>query len=239
VPATIAGKLMTNAFVYGSAFYLDVYLFKFWQIIRTFALFTLGFVFVGSLLRLLFKPNEAKSKIGALIKNTVIAGILISMSRWLMAALVDLSVIATSAVAAIPEYIYSDQWQQVAQCYAVPQSLNVKEEKTLDTNPLSNKTEYSPIDWKDIVPEGDDVSGPLMFFGMGILKFFQMSFMTQDANSSVDRSPLVIIAIIKIFLSVMFLLPLVVLMIVNIIRVAMLRLWIIFSPIIVLDNTFK
>jgi hypothetical protein len=41
VPATIAGKLLTNDLVYGSFFYLDRYLWQMRQFMRTMALYTL------------------------------------------------------------------------------------------------------------------------------------------------------------------------------------------------------
>lgn len=41
IPATIAGKLMTNDFIYGQAFYLDRYLWRMRTFMRTMALFML------------------------------------------------------------------------------------------------------------------------------------------------------------------------------------------------------
>jgi len=57
VPASIAGKLMTNDFTYGAVFHLDTYLWKLWILMRTFAFFTLGFIFIVSLIKHIVK-NE-------------------------------------------------------------------------------------------------------------------------------------------------------------------------------------
>ena len=55
IPAAIAGKLMTNTFVYGTFIGLDVYLWKLWVVFRNFANFALGFIFVGGIFKHLFK----------------------------------------------------------------------------------------------------------------------------------------------------------------------------------------
>jgi hypothetical protein len=41
IPAIIAGKLMTNDFVYGAMFNLDIYLWKIWNVMKNLANYTL------------------------------------------------------------------------------------------------------------------------------------------------------------------------------------------------------
>jgi hypothetical protein len=236
IPAKLAGWLMTNSFVYGTKFYLVDYLFKFWQIIRTFALYALWFYFVWSLLYAWFKPEEAKSKLATLFKNTLIAGILISMSWWLIAATVDLSVVFTSAVGSIPTQIYEQEREKKKLCFSTPIQVTIWEDKTIDPNLLSNPENHRQTMRDDIKPEGDNVSGPLMFFGTSVLKFFNMVYLPEEQSN--DPTKTIIVVFVKALLALWLVIPMVILVIVNIIRVVYLRLWIVFAPAIVLINVF-
>jgi hypothetical protein len=42
---------MSNTMAYGQAFFLDRYLFTMWQLMRSFSLFALGFLFIGSIIK--------------------------------------------------------------------------------------------------------------------------------------------------------------------------------------------
>jgi phage shock protein PspC (stress-responsive transcriptional regulator) len=55
----IAGKLMTNEFVVGGAFNIDVYLFKIHNIMRNFANFALGFFLLYIILKSFFSAEDA------------------------------------------------------------------------------------------------------------------------------------------------------------------------------------
>lgn len=247
IPAKLAGLLMTNYFVYGTSFYLVDYLFMFWQIIRTFALYGLWLYFVGYILYSWFHPDEAKSKIADLFKNTLIAGVLISMSWWLVAAAVDLSLVFTSAVASIPSQIYEQEWSKKQQCFSAPIRATLSPGWTPDADLAGNPTNHRAPDRKILKPEGDDISWPLMFFGASVLKFFDMVYIPEqqlqwswssDATIQRDLSKTLIIVFVKALLALWLVIPLVILMVVNMIRVVCLWLWIIFSPGIVLINIF-
>lgn len=249
IPAKLAWLFMTNYFVYGTSFFLVNYLFKFRQIIRTFALYALWLYFVGYLLYSWFNTKEAKSKIADLIKNTIIAWILISMSWRLMAAVVDLSVVFTSVVASIPSQIYEEEWQRKWWCFSAPIIVNIDPDRKVDTNTLSNPQNYTQLlERKKIQPEWDDVSWPLMFFGVSVLRFFHMSFQPTDhktewswsidANEQRQLSKTIIISFVKALLALWLVVPMVILMVVNLIRIVFLWLWIVFAPGIILINVF-
>jgi len=97
----IAAAAMDNSLVYGGAFHLTWPLFKFRQIIRTFANYTIWLYFVGSILAAFFW-NKLENVFSWLIKNVALAAILVNMSRWIIAALIDLSTLATFALWALP-----------------------------------------------------------------------------------------------------------------------------------------
>ena len=246
VPAQMAWALMTNSFVYGSSFFLDAQLFRFWQIIRTFCFYAVGFLLVGNILRAFFNPEKGMAKIWEVVKNTVLSVICISLSRWWIAALVDLSVVMTSAVASIPNFIYEQQRQKYQWCFSVPKEIIVWPDKGTDSTNLWNEDNLAPAIRKGIVPNGDNVSGPLMFFWSAVLKFFHTTIIPDDKQAAdgvkteqtVRRSATAIIAIIKLLFALMLIVPMIVLVIVNIIRVVTLWLWIVTIPIIIVWKFF-
>lgn len=103
----IAAAAMDNSLVYGGAFHLTNVLFQFWQIVRTFANYTIGLYFVGSILAAFFW-NKLENVFSGLIKNVAIAAILVNFSRWMMAALIDLSTLMTFSLWALPLHALGD-----------------------------------------------------------------------------------------------------------------------------------
>jgi hypothetical protein len=98
----IAGAALDNSLVYGKPFFLDVTLFRFWELMRTFTMFAVGFIFIGTILYAFVNPNEAQTKIKDVVVKSLIATIAINMSRFLVAAMVDLSTIGVVAIGALP-----------------------------------------------------------------------------------------------------------------------------------------
>lgn len=245
IPARVAGALMTNYFVYGSAFYLDIYLFKFWQILRTFSLYGLWFFFVAKLFWIITHPDEGLSGLGDLVKKVCIGGIAISLSWRAIAALVDLSIVMTAAVGSIPSFIYQEKRNTYKDCFSVPKEVVIEQGKHIDLPLASNQSNQTTIERKDIVAQWDNASWPLMFFGQWVLQLFKVWFLPDtktnpDGNTEKDvrRSAIAITSITKVLFSLMLIVPMVVLMIVNIIRVVILRLRIVFSPVIILAKVF-
>jgi hypothetical protein len=100
----ISWAALSNELVYWKAFFLDRSLWKFWQMIRTFSNFILWFLFIGSILFAFFRFWwwDDTWWVKSLFKNVAIAWLLINMSWWLVAALIDLSTIMVVAVWWLP-----------------------------------------------------------------------------------------------------------------------------------------
>lgn len=111
----IAGASLDNSLVYGEAFFLEKSLFSFRQLMRTFANFALGFIFVWSILFAFFRPNQEWGWVVKLMKRLVIAGLLINMSRWMVASLIDFSTIATTAMGWLPLHVMGEieEWKDL------------------------------------------------------------------------------------------------------------------------------
>lgn len=115
----IAWNAMDNSLVYWSVFHLDAPLRKFWNIMKNFANYALWFVLLYNILKSLFGRKwigsfkDGKSPLW-IVKNILIAGILIQASRFLLSAIIDISTIATYAIWWMPLTILknSDAWDQ-------------------------------------------------------------------------------------------------------------------------------
>lgn len=103
----VAGLALDNTLVYASVFHLDAPLWKFWNMMKNFANFALWFMVLYAIIKSILTyswewwAKDEKSPLG-IIKTTLIAGILIQASWFLVAATVDVSTIATYAVGGLP-----------------------------------------------------------------------------------------------------------------------------------------
>ena len=97
----IAWKLVDNSLVYGEVFWFDAVLWNLWIIIRNIANFTLWFIFIFYIFKYLIK-QDAKQDWKWLIIRALIAWVLIQSSWFIMAALIDISTIATYWVGWLP-----------------------------------------------------------------------------------------------------------------------------------------
>lgn len=106
---TVAGIAMDNQMVYWATFGFDSALWRIWNIAKNIANFMLGFLFVYSLFTIIVKGKTEEIK--KTIQNTLIAGILIQASRFITAAAVDLSTIATYAIGGMPLSVMGESEQ--------------------------------------------------------------------------------------------------------------------------------
>lgn len=102
----IAGTALDNSLVYGSFLHLDAALWNIWNIMKNFANFALWFLFVFTIVVNLFKGANGKSDPmeNAIwtVKSTLLAGVLVQMSWFIVAVLIDLSTILIYAVWGLP-----------------------------------------------------------------------------------------------------------------------------------------
>lgn len=109
----LAGIALDNSMVYGSFFHMDAPLWFFWNMTKNFANFALGFIVLFAILKGIFssfwdKWKDARNPM-EIIKKTLIAGVLIQASWFILAAVVDISTIATYAVWGMPMALLNDK----------------------------------------------------------------------------------------------------------------------------------
>lgn len=256
--ANLAGKFMTNDLVYGSFIHLDKSLWSLWNIMKNFANFILWFLVLYAIVRNIvwsvgWLDNKDWSPI-SVIKNTLIAWVLIQMSWFLMWAVIDLSTIMTSAIWSFPsQFIVSNEWfrnnindnlQNLSKGILTFDPTN--EEKMVTWEPTQSVSEMSDEDYNElldtIMPSYDSVSGPLLFIWLSVFEFGDIGM--SNGVSPVDYNAtdnwwdlflnLWISAIIIIFFSVMMFL----IFLFNFFRIIVLWIVIPLFPIIILLKVF-
>lgn len=106
----IAGLAMDNSLVYGEIFWLDNALFKFWQIMKNFANFALGFIFVWSILKYIFDMKWGKATNPKdIIVKLLLGAIWVNTSWFIIGALVDISTALTVGIWWLPLQLIGDQ----------------------------------------------------------------------------------------------------------------------------------
>jgi len=258
--AVLAWKMMSNDFVYGSVFNLDTYLWQIWNIMKNFANFTIGFMFLFYILKHLFDKDES---FGQLVKKKIVsflvAGILVQSSWFILWALLDITTIATSAVGSFPAQIIQKNDNTIQkndntiQKTLTAHLIEIKKTKVSFTEPKSGSCRFVSVD-KDsnkkvdenkdldkfldsILPSESSLSGPLMFIGASILKYFNFASehkLNQWASVTFLISTLINFGSISVFS-----LALILLFIINTVRVVLLWIIICFSPFLFLFAILK
>lgn len=256
----LAWKLMTNGLIYWEAFKLDSYLWKIWQMIRNLVNFAIGFYFLYCILRYILSPSKdiVPQKI---IKQSLIGGVLIQMSWFIVMILVDLSTILTATVASLPQQVVA-QSQNLQTTLKVINQNNLfaglsgkvmvcdlwennfrKNCKKVDRDASSGTGVDDQMLFDMMWPKSDDLSGPLMWLGFSV-------FRIQNALDEDNREYKGVSCVDKVFKEVfqfavwgvwvlLFGLSLVVLMITLVVRLAYLRIVVALSPLVVFLRSFK
>ena len=256
----LAWKLMTNGLIYWEAFKLDSYLWKIWQMIRNLVNFAIGFYFLYCILRYILSPSKdiVPQKI---IKQSLIGGVLIQMSWFIVMILVDLSTILTATVASLPQQVVA-QSQNLQTTLKVINQNNLfaglsgkvmvcdlwennfrKNCKKVDRDASSGTGVDDQMLFDMMWPKSDDLSGPLMWLGFSVFRI--QNALDEDnteykGGSCVDKvfKEVFQFAVWGVWV-LLFGLSLVVLMITLIVRLAYLRIVVALSPLVVFLRSFK
>jgi len=246
----LAGKLLTNDFVYGTFMHLDVILWKVWNFSRTVANFLIGFIFVFAIFKyLVFFNDKNVSVIKSYLPKLAIWTILVNASWFIIWALIDLSTILIVSFGSLASMITTDVYKK-----------NTEKNFTITTDWIIKKwcdvsqrwclwwfkiieNKKSDVSIRDILRYENSISGPLMFLWDSFFDINQVKTKIQNEWFSNDKyCNYSTGARMKFFLTllviVLFLVPMFILIIVNLVRIFRLRIYIWFSPLIFLDQLF-
>ena len=240
VLAVLAWKLMTNDFVYGAFLHMDVYLWKIRNIMKNFANFMLIALVLWSIIKSL--TGKEALDIKKVITNTLIAGILIQASRFLVGAIIDISTIATTAISSFPmSYLKNDAALQGEVKNAIT---DFKAKRAvIDFNTTWTTTSWKDAQWtasseelrQNILPTYKSVSWPFIFLWMGVFKF--QNYPMVDTTSETQKITLEFL--LRFVLLFFFTVWLLLLLIANVMRIWLLWIFIIASPFLILMQIFK
>ena len=104
----IAWQAMTNDFVYGSFIWMDVLLWKIWNVIRTFANYIIWLVLIFSIFTLFLGWKFEQFNPMKVIPQLVVSALLVNASWFIIWACLDVSTILTYSVWALPLKIWVD-----------------------------------------------------------------------------------------------------------------------------------
>ena len=253
--ATLAWKLMTNDFVYGSFLHLDRALWQLWNIMKNFANFTLWFILLFTIVKNLFKWSFGSSE-GDPIKaakdtiiHTLIAWVLVQMSWFLMAAMLDLSTIATAAVWALPSQFMASStsfqnnmkslittWS--TQKLVIDFSTNGEIVDAISTTGVDSEEDLKKF-FDTIMPNTESMAWTLVFLWASVFDLYDLSDSSQNLSWTDDIWDLLLSLWINWFVLLAFSLMMTLIFVFNLFRV--ITLWIIIPllPFIVVLAVFS
>lgn len=235
IPAILAGKLMSNDFIYASWLWLDKSLFTMWNYMKNFANFTLWFLLVFKIAKSLFTKDAFSIK--KELPNFLLASILLNMSWFLMWTLIDVANVATAAVWSFPQALINDDIIKTIDYDKLNVSIPEKICANLDKWEQKCAETFSPAQRIDRVwARFNDMSWPLLYIGASIYRFQEYELLNQEVTRPKD---FIIGTIIKLLMLLMYIAPIIALFVINLKRIFYLWLRIIFSPIIVLAEVLK
>lgn len=252
VIATLAWKFMTNDFVYGTFLHLDKVLWNLWNIIKNFANFALWLILIFTIVKNLFTwamwDKSPIQNAKDTVIHTFIAWILIQISRFLFAALLDLSIIATAAVWSLPSQFMANNSDFQNDMRQLISKSNTKLVVDFRNNGdivdvLTGSNINSEDDVRKIVdtimPSSDSLAWPLMFLWASVFNLYDLSDSSTNETWTDDWWDLFLSLWINSFVLLSFSLMLALVFVFNLFRV--ITLWIIIpiTPFMVLLTVFK
>lgn len=231
--ATLAWQFMSNEWVYGSGIGIDKTLWTLWNYMKNIANFLIAFLFIYQIAKWVVGKDAFNIK--ALLPKILVSTVLVNMSWFIMGAAIDLSNIGTATIGAVPQAFFKNNKESEAQMKKLLATVSdtVKVQMECKQPVVSeNKENTADKNYKlDLVwARFNDMSGPLMYMGMSIFRLQEFNFADEE---TANRSDLSMAWIIKIFILLMFLAPMIALLLINLKRVVYLRIVIIFSPLII------
>lgn len=254
-----AWTLMTNSIVYGSFMNLDTFLWKMWQMCRTFANFALWFMFLIAIFKYILLPWKHWNTPVKTIKEVLIASVLVQLSRFLVMIVIDLSTITVSAVASFPAQVisssesvqkpmneslrkselvsvYLGQWKCAVYNALWGSFADDKDESWIKEIECTAVPDFMKHLMDNVTPSPKNLSWPFMYLWLTVFKTkATMNKIAQTNTDCVERFTRIFInALFDAVLTILFSLALLFLVVILLFRLMYIWLFIVLSPIIIL-----
>lgn len=244
--ANLAGALMSNELIYGSVFWLDVFLWQIWWLMRTFANFLIGFGLLWIIVQEVFQfgQSDPLNTVSSKIKNFIIAAVGINVSWFVIWALIDISTIIIATVWSFPSiFIAGDSTPLFNQISLQSMKEQLPKSIVMDmsnkdnqwwvkrvpyaTGEITSLTDEQFLDY--IMPAYNSLWWPLTFIWASILRL--QDFGTLNKQETVKGVSISII--VRIWVVVLFSIALIVLVVVNLMRIWFIWMIVALSPLII------
>ncbi len=244
VLAIIAWKLYTNDLLYWVSIWLDSLLWNIWNFSKNIANYIIWFILIVSIFLLfVWKVKNILS----IIWKLGIASILVNASWFMIAILIDISVILLAAVWWFPKSLlwnYNISWiKDITYCENIELGFNKKDNPQNIINNIyscNKDNEKTVTNTEELLSSMNDMTWPLFYIWTSILNI------DKELNIDVDNvsfwgdalKTVSISFILHLILILLFTVPILLLIIIWIIRVFWIWIYIAFSPLIFLDQVF-
>ena len=252
--AKVAGIFLTNNWIYGETFWLDVLLWKYWNVMKNIANFWLWFYFVYAIFRWLI--NQWKEDITKKLKDIIlwllIAWIWIQTSRFLTATVIDASTITLVAAWAFPSQVISrsptinDSIKQSLAPHFVDNSKDANRVRVITLFPGGKsstllktediKAEGNGLDFDRVLdgllPNDEDVGGPLYYMWLYILETYKVPSIKDTDKKA--RKFMILNTVIQWWATIVYSIEMAVLCILALMRTVYLWMFVVMSPVAVL-----
>lgn len=245
--ATIAGKLMSNSMVYWEFINMDKVLYMLWNISRTFSNFLAAGLILYSIITGITSWEIDKNALMKKIMKIALGIIIANMSRFIVWAIVDISTIVTTTVSALPgTYFNADIVSKNTILSAIGKNELQKRivfdtsadlcdsSKLITSSAISNINTQSPTDSQildSVMPKGDSIAWPLLYIGSSVIKIQDFILNSNVTSSWIDN---VMIIFIRLWMTVLFFIAILMLLVLNLFRILYLWFFIAFTPLLVL-----
>ena len=254
--AKLAWEFLTNNWVFWEKMWIDILLWQYWTIVRNIANFCLWFYFVYVVFKGLVWQIGDKEDIIKNLKNVLlrilVAWVWIQASWFLTSLFIDLSTITLAAVGSFPSQIISENetvnegikvsmWDYFGNGGAgiAKGKVYTLFTKTASANSFT-KIEWKPLDRDldeedfidSLLPNKDDVSGPLYYLWFQILKVSQINSFGSWEKNSLKKT--ILNLIIQWWTTVVYSIEMGVLCVIALMRILYLWMFIVLSPFAIL-----
>ena len=246
--AKLAWEFLTNKWVYWEIIWLDKLLRQYRVVVRNIANFGLWFYFIYKVFLILIKKEWLTKDIQKVLLWILVAAVWIQSSRFVTAAMIDISTISLVAVWSLPAQItsktpeieegfkkslsdYIDQdfslttWLELR---LFPQNWNFLENVYIPTERTKTKEEIIDA----LLPNAEDVSGPLYYIWFSLLNANLINSMDNSDENSLKKT--LINVLIQWWTTIVYGIEMFVLCVLALMRIVYLWMFIILSPLAIL-----
>ena len=253
--ANVAWKFLTNNWVYGQQLWIDILLRQYRNIAKNLANYCLWFYLLYVIFKGLIWQFKGKEDILKNLKSVLlwvlIAWVGVQASWFLTSVVIDLSTITLSAVGAFPSQVVSKSesvhdgikhsmkqftdWDSGAVKGKVidlfPTGGAAKSFIEVTDKPLSNPLSFDKL-VDNLMPNKDDVSGPLYYMWISILRAYELNSVASESEQSAKKT--ILNLIIKWWTSIVYAIEMMVLCVIALMRILYLWMFIVLSPFAIL-----